>query len=373
MPRRAIVSKESSQQGKIKSDFPKHTLEEALRVPEGIEDKNGGQPLPPIEMAAAIDMSPGSSDFRVILSSSIKYGLTSGSFNSERISLEEQGRNIVEATSEESKRGALVQAALTPSTFKSIYQHFKGKKLPEAAFFENTIVREFEVPREHAKKCVEIFTRNAEFVGLVRTLPSGKWLSTAPLGAAEDVEEAEAQAAQNETEIAVKKVSTMELSSPAVPRAKTPEPGTKPKVFIAHGKSQQIVNQLKDLLTFGNFEPVVAEEHETTAKPLPDKVIGHMRDCSAAIIHVAGEEELLDRAGNVHHKLNENVLIEIGAAMALYGRNFILLVQKDLHLPSNLDGLYRCYYEGDKLDYEATMKLLKTFNEFRAGAYPPKS
>jgi len=149
---------------------------------------------------------------------------------------------------------------------------------------------------------------------------------------------------------------------------KAPEPGAKPKVFIAHGKAQQIVNQLKDLLTFGNFEPIVAEEHETTAKPLPDKVIGHMRDCSAAIIHVAGEDELLDKAGAVHHKLNENVLIEIGAAMALYGRNFILLVQKALHLPSNLDGLYRCYYEGDKLDYEATMKLLKTFNEFRTGA-----
>src|SRR2546429_7941815 len=124
MPKRPVATKESSLQGKIKSDFPKHTLEEALRVPQGIEDKNGGQPLPPIEMAAAIDMSPGSSEFRVILSSSIKYGLTSGSFNSERISLEEQGRNIVEATSEESKRAPIMQAALTPSTFKSIYQHF---------------------------------------------------------------------------------------------------------------------------------------------------------------------------------------------------------------------------------------------------------
>jgi len=350
------------------SDFPKHTLEEALRVPQGIEDKNGGQPLPPIEMAAAIDMSPGSSEFRVILSSSIKYGLTSGSFNSERISLEEQGRNIVEATSEESKRAPIMQAALTPSTFKSIYQHFKGKKLPEATFFENTIVREFEVPREHAKKCVEIFTKNIEFVGLVRTLPSGKWLRTAPIGVAEDVQEAEAEAAQIETETAAKTPAATALPSPAVPRAKAPEPGTKPKVFIAHGKSQQIVTQLKDLLTFGNFEPIVAEEHETTAKPLPDKVIGHMRDCSAAIIHVAGEEKPLDKSGTVHHKVNENVLIEIGAAMALYGRNFILLVQKALHLPSNLDGLYRCYYEGDKLDYDATMKLLKTFNEFRSGA-----
>jgi predicted nucleotide-binding protein len=137
-------------------------------------------------------------------------------------------------------------------------------------------------------------------------------------------------------------------------------------VFIAHGKSAQVVNQLKDLLTFGNFEPVVAEEHETSAKPVPEKVLNSMRECSAGIIHVASEDELLDKEGVVHHKLNENVLIEIGAAMALYGGKFILLVQKGLHMPSNLSGLYCCYYDGDKLDYDATMKLLKAFSDFRA-------
>jgi predicted nucleotide-binding protein len=72
----------------------------------------------------------------------------------------------------------------------------------------------------------------------------------------------------------------------------------------------------------------------------------------------------MDSEGNVHHKINENVLIEIGAALALYRRNVILLVQKGIHLPSNLQGLYLCYYEGEKLDGDATMKLLKACNEF---------
>ena len=122
---------------------------------------------------------------------------------------------------------------------------------------------------------------------------------------------------------------------------------------------------LKELLVFGKFEPVVAEEHETISKPVPDKVMDDMRACFAGIIHVASEDELLDKQGNVHHQLNQNVLIEIGAAFALYGQNVILLVQKGVTLPSNLQGLYRCEYEGDKLDYEATMKLLKAFNEFQ--------
>ena len=80
--------------------------------------------------------------------------------------------------------------------------------------------------------------------------------------------------------------------------------------------------------------------------------------------------DFLDDQGNRHHKINENVLIEIGAAMALYGGNFILLVERGVQLPSNLQGLYECRYEGDKLDGDATMKLLKAFNGFQTSGKP---
>jgi predicted nucleotide-binding protein len=346
--------------GKVKSDFPKHSLEDAMRVPQALFDANGGKPLPPLDLSDALNpkMSPGSSEFRTILSSSIKYGLTSGSFNSERVSLEPLGRDIMEPTSDASKQKALVTAALTPQTFKSIYEYFRGKKLPDLTFFQNTVVREFQVPREHAVKCVEIFLKNAEFAKLIRNLTSGKWLSTeqSPEPTArqenDDPEEVETETEGNtpETNAGVKLIQQQIISN---------------KVFIAHGSNLEIVKQLKDLLTFGKFEPFVSIEKESTAQPLPDKVIGEMRQCSAAVINVASEETLLDSKGVSHHRLNENVLIEIGAAMALYGKNFILLVQKGIHLPSDLQGLYRCDYEGEKLDYDATMKLLKTINLFR--------
>ena len=76
---------------------------------------------------------------------------------------------------------------------------------------------------------------------------------------------------------------------------------------------------------------------------------------------------MIDPEGKEHQILNQNVLIEIGVTQALYGKNIILLVEKGAQLPSNLQGLYKCEYEGQKLDYEATMKLLKTFNEFEQG------
>jgi predicted nucleotide-binding protein len=137
------------------------------------------------------------------------------------------------------------------------------------------------------------------------------------------------------------------------------------RVLITHGRNRDIVNQLKELLTFGNFQPVVSVEQETVSKPVPDKVMDDMRSCAAAIIHVGTELRLIDPNGKEHRILNPNVLNEIGGAMALYGRKFILLVEKGVSLPSNLQGLYEVGYEGDRLDYESTMKLLKAFNDFR--------
>ena len=89
-----------------------------------------------------------------------------------------------------------------------------------------------------------------------------------------------------------------------------------------------------------------------------------MRTCRAAVIHVGAERVLQNEHGSEIRLINENVLIEIGAAMALYGDKFALLVEEGIDLPSNLQGLYECRYSGDELNMPATMKLLKAMNEF---------
>ena len=136
------------------------------------------------------------------------------------------------------------------------------------------------------------------------------------------------------------------------------------RVFITHGKNQKILSQVKELVAYGKYEPVVATEHETAAKPVPQKVMDDMRTCQAAVIHVSAERVLHDEDGNEVPQINENVLIEIGAAMALYGDKFVLLVEEGVRLPSNLQGLYVCRYAGEELNMAAIMKLLKAFSEF---------
>jgi predicted nucleotide-binding protein len=157
----------------------------------------------------------------------------------------------------------------------------------------------------------------------------------------------------------------VELTAPAnITVPEKPQPRGN-RVFITHGKNKKILDQVKEIVAYGKFEPVVAQEHETAAKPVPEKVMDDMRSCQAAVIHVGSEGALRDKDGKEYPQLNGNVLIEIGAAMALYGKQFILLVEEGVKLPSNLQGLYECRYQGNELSGEATMKLLKAFNTFQ--------
>jgi predicted nucleotide-binding protein len=158
--------------------------------------------------------------------------------------------------------------------------------------------------------------------------------------------------------------------APEPPAPATVEPALSRRVYITHGKSRAFIDPLKELLAFGELEPVVSVERETVSQPVPDKVIGDMRTCSAAIIHVDEDRRMLDNEGHPHPVLNENVLVEIGAALALYGKRFILLVKSGVELPSNLQGLYQVRYDGDKLDGEATIRLLKAINDIKNHPLP---
>jgi predicted nucleotide-binding protein len=349
------------------------TLEDALAVPSALQ-KNGGQPLPAIDMATAVGKSPGSSGFRTLTASASAYGLIAGSYKS-TFTMRDLGQAITQPTSIEEASQARVTATLTPSTFRSIYEYYKGKKFPERRFFVNTIVREFRVAEKQAEVCCEIFESNMRFVGLIRETPGGDWLANeaAPTVVTHDqVDEAQDDAAEIEANGAgltaedravaarVAETSDLEDQDPT-----PPAPTVNRKVFISHGKNKKVVTQLKELLTYGDFEAVVSVERETTSKPVPDKVMDDMRVCGAGIIHVGTERTIKDEHGEEHHFLNENVLIEIGAAMALYDGRFILLVEKGTKLPSNLQGLYEVRFEGEGLDHDATMRLLKAFNEFK--------
>jgi hypothetical protein len=133
------------------------------------------------------------------------------------------------------------------------------------------------------------------------------------------------------------------------------------RVFISHGKNMDLVEQVETMLGVAEVPYEIAVSEETSAIPVPEKVFNSMRRCNAAIIVVSAEDENAD--GNL--LINQNVLIEIGAAFVLYNKKVILLWDKRLPVPSNLQGLYRSEFEGDELSWKAGMKLMKAIKDFR--------
>jgi len=350
--------------------IPKVTLEQALKVPQCLQDEFAGRPTPPHQVAMALDLPTRGHVWADLCGASIAYGLTEGGINAATISLTDLSKTIVAPTAEGQEFDGMVQAVLKPSIPRQFFERYNRSKFPQERNGQNVLV-ELGAPHDRARDVLSLIRSNGEFVGIIQQTATGPFVAldtprrAAALASAPPSPEDRTTEAADDPGKMDAPAGTPPGGLAGVSSLPPPPAPVNNRVFVTHGKNREIVIQLKDLLTFGKFEPVIAVEHETTAIPVPTKVFDDMRGCFEGIIHVASEEELMAPDGTTKHMLNENVLIEIGAALALFGQNVILLVQKGVRLPSNLQGLYRCEYEGQKLDYDATMKLLKTFNELR--------
>ncbi|MFH2140718.1 MAG: TIR domain-containing protein [Pseudomonadota bacterium] len=353
------------------SEFPRESLAKALSIAEAIWENFAGKGAAPHDVALALDLTPTSGSWRNLCGTSIAYGLTEGGYNANAITLTELGRRIVAPTSDGDDASARVEAILKPRIIGEFFRKYDKAKFPKENIAENVLIG-MGVPKDRATKSVQLIQENGIYAGVLRETKTGLFValgSPAPQPHLEETEIVEfpgQESPDNEGTVDDMEAAAKRISGGIAPHPIEPASPSNNNVFISHGKNKKIVSQLKELLTFGNFSPIVSVEKDTASVPVPDKVFNDMRLCSAAVIHVDKEGEFLDSEGNKHLRLNENVLIEIGAAIALYKNRFVLLVEKGVKLPSNLQGLYRCEYEGDQLDYEATMKLLKTFNEFRS-------
>jgi hypothetical protein len=362
----AIRTEEKRRTSISQNDLPRFALSEALRIAQALIDDHAGRATPPYLVAESVGLSVGSSNFRDLSSSSVAYGLTDGAAYADAMALTPLGRRAVAPTTEGDDVRAKIEAVLRPRVLNSFFTQYDRAKFPSDKVAPN-ILEQMGVPRDRVSDALELVKHNGELVGIIRQTKTGPFvaldgpISRADAGPADANGEYEVPTVTIEgVPEVVERLGITALSIPAPRIANN-------RVYISHGKDRAITGQIKEILKFGKLEPVLSVEKESLAIPVPDKVFEDMRSCSAGVIHVMSEGELLDPSGSRVNRINENVLIEIGAAIALYEKNVVLLVEKGVELPSNLKGLYRCDYEGDKLDCEATMKLLMTFNQFNLG------
>ncbi|MEL7453900.1 MAG: TIR domain-containing protein, partial [Pseudomonadota bacterium] len=357
-------------------DVPAFPLEEALRVARAIYENYGGDPTKPLEVAAAMDMKPGSSHFKMLTGSSIAYGLTDGGYNASEIAITPLATKILRPLEEGADVAGKREAFQKPRVISEFLQKYNESPIPKNTIAKN-VLASMGVPDDRTEATLESITAAANELGLIREIKGTQYINLSPTdGYVPEVTTPDPSS--NESTDSVVSPPVNETPANSIPNDTSIESAKNPastasnrKVFITHGKNQAFIQPIRKLLEFGEMEAVVSVEKQSVSKPVPDKVMTDMRDCGAAIIHVEDELKLIDKDAKEHVVLNPNVLIEIGAAMALYGRRFILLVKDGVNLPSNLQGLYEVRYTGSSLDGDATIKLLEAIKSMKGERAEP--
>lgn len=358
------------------ADVPSVSLEQALRIPQALAEHYAFRATSPLRIAGALGISPAAGPFKTLCGAAIAYGLTKGGYNAQEISLDDIGRRIVRPLTEDGDdRLARQQAMLKPRVVGAFLRQYDGARLPKEEIAKN-VLHDLGVPLDRTARVFQLIVEGAELVGFLHDIKGAKYVeipaSVGGVGSS-DIRQDDSEAEPNLGNVVPFKKTTEPKTEvdASEPRGAT-QSATQAnrRVFITHGKNRNFLDAIKKLLAFGELEPVTSVERESVSIPVPEKVMNDMRSCGAAIIHVDDELRLVDPTGKEHVVLNPNVLIEIGAAMALYGRRFILLVKDGTTLPSNLQGLYEVRYKGDALDGEATMKMMAAIQDIKNHKLP---
>jgi hypothetical protein len=340
------------------ADIPQRALREALAIPQALTDNFAGKPTPPHQVALALGISPTSSSWNYLPGTAIAYGLTEGGVNARAIVLTELGRRATAPTEEGDDAKARAEAALKPGICKAFFERYNRAKFPPDQIALNVLRETLHVPADRAGAVLEILKDNGIFVGFIHNTKTGPFVALddlQPMPVATPSKSPDEQVESwDEGEVAEALGTSPALLSREIPRSF--------RVFISHSKNMAVVGQVKEILALYDIDYEIAIEEETAAIPVPEKIIAAMRRCQAAVMVVTADEQ---SKVDGDFAINTNVLIEIGSAFVLYDKKVVLLWDRRLRVPSNIQGLYRCEFEGNELSFAVGTKLAKALKSFK--------
>jgi hypothetical protein len=332
--------------------YPRHTVEQAQIVAQAIQDKNAGKPMRRLFVAEAISRKPGSSEFKFLLSSSSKYGLTIGTEKAEYIELTNIGHGFTRPRTPDERAAALQKAAMTPELFSKIFEHYRDGKIPTESFLKNVLEREFNVPREWVEDCVKVLIANGRYAGIIRDVSGSPFVVLGEFGSTRPPTDSAISPSPSLDVIQTKNPLIMETPS---------EP---PKIiFIGHGKNRAPLEQLKAILDQFKVPYLIAIDEAHKGRPISTKVAELMRQCGSAIFIFTGDEEYSSEGEAKRLKPSDNVVYELGAATVLYGNRIVIFREEDVYFASDYKDFGYITFEKDNLGAKA-MDLLKELVAF---------
>lgn len=350
-------------------NYPRHTLEQARAVARTIRDNNAGRPMNRLLLAEGLGIKPSSSNYRDLLSSSLKYGLTNGTEKAAEVSLTELGTQATSGNRSQELL-ALRQAARTPKVFDKFYENFDNAKVPSADMLAKLLVADYEVPEDSAPECAELIIANGEKVGFVRPISGARYVM---LSAYDDlasdqpseeeaveqvVPDGEGESGDDNPPDGEEESATVAERPNRLDDGATEEPGPPRAIFLGHGKRRGPLDKLVKILEQFKIPHRVATAEPNLGRPIPVKVRETMMQCGSAILIFTKDEKFTDADGNEIWRPSENVSHELGAASFLYEDRIVIFKEEGINLPTNYSSIGYISFEEDGIDAK-TAELLQ--------------
>ena len=170
---------ENKTQRKTVKNIPALTFEDTIQLAIGIWECASGQKVRRLTLFDYLKKSPDSGPSRTLVTASSKYGLTTGGYQAEMLELTPLGKV---ASNPDGNKCEVVKAKFElaiqgNSYFNHLYDTFKSMKLPSNKVMEDAVI-EMGLDVDEAKRCVETFIVNAQYIGLIQMLSGAQRLIT---------------------------------------------------------------------------------------------------------------------------------------------------------------------------------------------------
>ena len=329
--------------------YPFHTLAEALVVAQKIRDEKAGKPMNRLLLADALGVKPASSNYRDLLSSSVKYGLTEGTEKAKEIKLTDGGEHAV-STDSALRQRALRRAAMTPKVFRRFYEAYADGRLP--TILSKVLTTDFGVPAEHADECGSMLVENGRMTGLIRDISGSPHVMLDGEIVIDDRDDPGegAEAHDPDTEVLLVDDEEHTVLDLVSEEANTTDSRTPKPIFLGHGKNRVPLEKLeKQLATFQIPAKVVVQEPHL-GRPIPTKVKQTMMECGSAILIFTKDERFFDADGTELWRPSENVVYELGAASYVFEDRVVILKEAGVSFPANFSSIGYIEFEVDNIE-----------------------
>lgn len=335
---------------RIKRNFPNHTLEEALIVARRIHKENNHYSLNRLLLAEALEISPNSTNFRDILSSSQKYGLTTGNIRSTEIALTEIAITITDNPDSQKRLTSLKNACLNPPIFKKFYSDYSNLKLPSGELFDAILVSTYNVAAEFIAECKNMIFENGRYAEIIKEIQGDAHVIIHPK---------QSKIWQEDDYHLESFRQNMFNREPAENVSKDE---SKP-IYIGCGKNRIPLEKLHSILHSFKIPHQVTKSDYKDENPVSEKLENILSKCGSAILIFTKDEKYYDSENNEIWLSTEHIIQELGVCSFLYKDRIVIFKEKGVKLTASFQNISYIEFEIESIESK-TAELIKSLIGF---------